>query len=42
MIRGVIAGAVLVVLMLAGWTVTFQAIEQEVNRRYETSAIPYP
>jgi hypothetical protein len=34
MIRGVIAGAVLVVLMLAGWTVTFQAIEREVNRRY--------
>jgi hypothetical protein len=42
MIRGVIAGAVLAVLMLAGWTVTLRAIEREVNKRYETSAIPYP
>jgi hypothetical protein len=42
MIRGVIAGAVLAMLIMAGWTVTFRAIEGEVNRRYETSAIPYP
>jgi hypothetical protein len=35
-----VAGIVLVVLMLAGWTVTFQAIEQEVNRRYGSTNNP--
>jgi hypothetical protein len=40
MIRGVIAGAVLAMLIMAGWTVTFQAIEGEVNRRYGITNIP--
>jgi hypothetical protein len=34
MMRGVIAGIVLAVLIMAGWFVTLQAIEAEVNNRY--------
>jgi hypothetical protein len=40
MMRGVIAGIVLAVLIMAGWFVTLQAIEAEVDNRYGTSAIP--
>ena len=40
MIRGVIAGIVLAVLIMAGWFVTLQAIEREVENRYGTNAIP--
>jgi hypothetical protein len=40
MMRGIIAGIVLAVLIMAGWFVTLQAIEAEVNNRYGTSAIP--
>ena len=40
MIRGVIAGAVLAMLIMAGWTVTFRAIEGEVNRRYGSTNNP--
>jgi hypothetical protein len=40
MIRGVIAGIVLAVLIMAGWFVTLRAIEREVDNRYGTNAIP--
>lgn len=40
MMRGIIAGIVLAVLIMAGWFVTLQAIEAEVDNRYGTSAIP--
>lgn len=40
MMRGIIAGVLLAVLIMAGWLVTLQAIEREVDNRYGTSAIP--
>lgn len=40
MMRGVIAGIVLAVLIMAGWFVTLQAIEAEVNNRYGTNTLP--
>lgn len=33
-VRGLVTGIVLAVLIIAGWFVTFQAIEGEVNNRY--------
>jgi TRAP-type C4-dicarboxylate transport system permease small subunit len=35
-VRGVVAGAVLVVLVIAGWLLAFRAIEREVDNRYGT------
>jgi hypothetical protein len=39
-VRGLIAGVLLAVLIMAGWFVTFLAVEAEVNNRYGTSSIP--
>ena len=39
-VRGLLAGIILAVLIMAGWFVTLQAIEAEVDNRYGTSAIP--
>jgi hypothetical protein len=39
-VRGLLAGAVLAVLIMAGWFVTLRAIEREVDNRYGTNAIP--
>jgi hypothetical protein len=39
-VRGLVAGIVLAALIMAGWFLTFQAIEGEVNSRYATSSIP--
>ena len=35
-VRCLAVGAVLAVLVIAGWLLTFRAIEGEVNNRYET------
>jgi hypothetical protein len=39
-VRGLVAGVVLAALIMAGWFVTLQAIEREVENRYATSTIP--
>ena len=39
-VRGLVTGIVLAALIMAGWFVTLQAIEAEVDNRYGTSAIP--
>jgi hypothetical protein len=39
-VRGLVAGIVLAALIMAGWFLTLQAIEGEVNSRYATSSIP--
>jgi hypothetical protein len=39
-VRGLVAGIILAVLIMAGWLVTLQAIEREVDNRYATSSIP--
>lgn len=38
--RGLAAGMLLAVLIVAGWLLVFRAIEGEVNSRYESSALP--
>jgi TRAP-type C4-dicarboxylate transport system permease small subunit len=35
-VRGLVAGAVLAVLVIAGWLLAFRAIEAEVDNRYGT------
>jgi TRAP-type C4-dicarboxylate transport system permease small subunit len=38
-VRGLVAGVVLAVLMIAGWFVTLRAVEREVDNRYGTSTL---